>query len=389
MTVRLYALSDAELARRTSVLSQFTASRGAADQGPRPAPWGLNREPFNFRELTEFGWVRKKDLELGEELGQQGAADALAAIVQPRGISTRGGPARCPEQRSFALTIDTSVAIAAVTSPAIPWPFEIVGASLIDSLTTTDTNQWNLFLVDAPITGAITTQPGTPMIEISSVSNGTGTLEDGTINWGVPFRTDVTRHETHSHATALIGASVLDSGKRICFAVKKRLGAARIACSLLVTVRERLCQESAAASATVRVVTTAAPAAGVTPTPTPAAPKPTPARAITTAPAPTARAPTSGHQAHANAYPIDDPFYPAARGVYRWAVPDLPGRTFATESEANVAWAAAQVSALPPAQRAAAIGEVQRRAGELIYGTREIATPINILIPSARHAYRG
>src|SRR3989304_6011524 len=57
----------------------------------RPGPWGLNRKPFNFRQLTQYGWVRD-EIELGEQLGDQGAAfepGAGAPRPTPRASLTR------------------------------------------------------------------------------------------------------------------------------------------------------------------------------------------------------------------------------------------------------------------------------------------------------------
>lgn len=421
MSITPARLSAAELAARITPRAQ----RAALTPFPAPrvhaAPWGLNRVPLDFRQLTTAGWTKR--IELGEQLpayqGQQpgleipaGEAPAARAPSAPRGGAFILGQ---PETRSFSWAIQNSGAVGtinALTTPIIPWPFRIIGCSYEATPSTVPINknsELQFFAVDTDISGTPLSIPGDALMP---------RLGGGIAAFGIrvnSFTNAAASQQAliNNPASAAIGVTVKEPGKRICIALRQS-DALTNSFQGHITVEEW----SGAGLSNINVRESATP---ILRRAAPRAPTVAPARA---APPRPGREPPYGFLAYwqgqaerlsrvlhapgnqqrlddARAYiawlaagPVQDitrtaagaraetAFVGGGQLGTRWTLDEYPGLTFGTAAEASVYAQARAVASLPAKERAAAAEEVRRAAGRLIYGQGELATPLaNLLRP--------
>lgn len=365
------------------------------------APWGLNRVPLDFRKLTELGWVSK--LELGEEPAPLEAPAAPAVPPTPRPPALPRALARecAPETRSFTLwhdTPNTQVGFSHESAGPLPWPFRIVGVSATTDSASFGILHWGLYTNDSLVRGLSSAPQGSPIAQIIQSA-----ADDKTLSHGLQYmhftETGTLRTISHNNpATALIGATVHGIGKYITLIVGTDITAdQRIGVTITV---EEICPYPVEARATaaprppVRVAARAP--AGASPGASAPRPYVIPQGGTTTQTIAAARAAgreivswveakrrglvtEAGHPS-TGAAPIMGGISPEGMIVQRWVLPDQPWRTFATAAEADVAYQASLISALPTTQRAAAAAEARRAAGQLIYGVGEVPTPLPAIL---------
>jgi len=185
------------------------------------APWDLNRKPYDFRELTEFGWLREAELELGEDILPEPDPRAPSA---PR---IGGGLAGTPRTLgwSWALqAIGASGALSAICTEVIPFPFRITGFGMETSDLAVAANhsiELQLVLVDEDISATgLVDVPGEHLIPRLGGSGIAGTA------YGLRFnaRTNAlasTQSNINNAAAMVIGRTCLIPGKRIAIAIKQ------------------------------------------------------------------------------------------------------------------------------------------------------------------------
>lgn len=339
----------------------------------RPAPWALNRVPFDFPELTEFGWLREEEIAAGEQLGEQGVVPtepSLSPSQSQRGRALRGGIA-CPDYTTQVIHVQHDAHPAnswvSATGPSLPAPCRIEQVTLVlTGGANANVMFARLLLVDEGIDGVSTTVNGEDLISASRFTNSAVPGILAAQGFQIPLTT-----QTGGGGLWVmnVGRAVDEPGKRIQLSLLNPLGvAAGSDTSIYVTLLQ------CAPGAAIAPVSATARAVAARPRP---APSPAPA-APALPPAP--RAPAVRGHSSSGAFPVMAGISPAGVTLQRWALPDQPRRTFATLAEAEVAWSAAQLAALPARERFAAATEVRRRAGQLIFGVGELATPTTALL---------
>jgi hypothetical protein len=372
-------VGDAELARRIMPIAQRAALAPFPFPRWRPAPWGLNRRPFDFRELSEFGWVMEQKLEVGEEgLVLGGAPGAPAPGLAPtpaqqqraRGVAVQSG---CQEYKTVVLTINDNTQPAAtwasITSEALPAPCRIEQITLMPlEGVTANFQHARLLLVDQEFFGESAAVQGEDLVSNAQFANN-GTAAAQSDN-GFPLP-NATTGGGGVPMVFHVGRAIYESGKRLQFSIlNTAAGIATNRWQLYATVL--LCIQPVA----VEPISATRVQARAQPRP--------PAPAPIVAPPPPAPRPLDGG---GGAFPVMAMVATTTVGIsqvgQRWSLPEWPGLTFATLAEAQLYQQSRQVSALPPAQRAGAATALRERAGTLIYGGGELATPSAFLLGPA------
>lgn len=363
--------------RRPSVDAQLAALAPFPFPRTRAAPWQLNRAPYDFPELTEFGWLRPRELELGEEL--EGAEPAAGAAASPaaRAAAAARAPAllACPETVTYVGRLFASPQgplQTLVTLGTIPAPCRIIDCVVYQfDAAALDRFEWNLLVLDTPITATVARGTGEKLMQPSFTP--LATLDFG--GYGMPCFNNAlaTGDRAPIHAGPI--GRLLTQGGYLAFGVSE-VDPAGTGGSVACLVTLELCGSTAArAVPTARQVQSQVTARAAAAPRAPVAP-----RAPAAPPSPPA---PRGHTS-SGAFPVMAGVGAEGIVVQRWALPDQPGRTFATLAEAEVAWRVAQIAALPTAQRPAAQREAAIAASHLRYGTAEIATPaVTLLAPRA------
>lgn len=238
------------------------------------APWDLNRNPNTFAGVTRSTW--RPDMELPQDV------QALAGDLGPGPARTttgaRAGAARgCLETLSFAYAIQTASGgfptMDAVSTTAIPWPFQIVGFSVnIDPLGGTSTDAiLQLFLTDSEYTTIRFDSPETRLIQ--PITNLGPSLGDIGLRISA---NDLSVQQQHATIAAqVVGNTVFDPGKRITLAALLANGGVTVVTGHLTVQR---CDAAVQFSVETLRVTSRAPARPPAPA-APGAPAPAPAAA--------------------------------------------------------------------------------------------------------------
>jgi len=181
------------------------------------APWQLNRSPLTFSALTRQQW--RPDMELPEDVqalaGELGPAPSSASAR-----ATSRAAQGCQETLTWAFNMNTPSGgfptLDAVSTPPIPWPFQIVGFSIhaapLGGAATTLMLQ--LFLTDIEYTTIQFDSPETRLIQ--TLDNTGAPLNQ--IGLQIPLNDLSAQQQQLALATQIIGSNVYDAGKRITIA---------------------------------------------------------------------------------------------------------------------------------------------------------------------------
>jgi len=388
----------------------------------RADAWMFNRRPFSHDTPIAAGG-RLGKIYLGEtpeepEPGVIPGAPTTAPIARtttttPRTTTTtprettpslRAVPSGdTPQQLSYSLSLNhvtgSTEKYAAVSTPALPWPCRIVGATL--TRWGADASQvmgWNVCATSVPYDGYLVTPPPGRLIEPRNNIIESGQPSASLSTWG-PITSDAAAGGVLTSTTHLLGATVGAAGQYLVFVLYHPTSDIPIGGQLTLTVQELTGAASGLARVTPPMVTPRVPA------PVPLAPRVTiaPPEPIPTTPAPVVLgiAPTTSPLQPATT-PARRPVTPApqaqfaaqagtifpARTYYRmgvgqitvWGVTTMPGREFASQEEAAIALQVQQAQLLTGAARAAAMQQAAINASALQPGTGVTPTPASVLL---------
>jgi hypothetical protein len=236
---RVEALARSRLARTAQVAAagvHHAVAGQAADRLERRT-WPLDREPYHHARAQGGPRRTIERAALGElvdNLGELAIAPSREHVLDIPTLTTA-----LPEQRTYTLTVDQNAAGAiGISTPPIPWPFEITGCVLTSHGTVNNCKQWNLYITDAAYNGAVDRSIGTPLIEVAAAIDGLGFLEDGTVRWGAPIRGLDAATKAVEYGGAAVGAQCRTAGKRLTFTVHRDNAVERNATNCTITVRE-------------------------------------------------------------------------------------------------------------------------------------------------------
>jgi len=271
----VYTLSAAELARRLVPRYQRAALAPFPSPREHPAPWGLNRIPGNFRDLTEEGWTELKLRDTSDKPPPAAREPATPAAPRAPAAPARG-TVFCPRQMGFVLTHDSAAHVAgihAARGPTIPWPFRITGCVSMISPLTTNVSSWGLRVIHPGMAAPVgQVNIGETLFEERHPGSADGLLANGQIYLDFSASGSVTAVQTQSLGTALVGREINDGNRQILFVVGTGAGAT-VRARVAITIEEICVQPIEARPQSTPV---SRPAAAPSPAPRPAAAPPRP-----------------------------------------------------------------------------------------------------------------
>jgi hypothetical protein len=223
MSICIYPVNPEQLRARIAPAVQRQPLAPFPDRLRGPGYWQLNRDPMRFRQLTEEGWTRR--LELGEDLGEQpGTEGAQAGAPSTAPRASTAARAGAPETLGWTWHVAGLTAspqeIPCASTPAIPWPFRVVGFDLHEGINVVDdTYVWNIFAASQPYTDTIPAYgAGSPLLTLIE----SGAANDVDFSWGglFTYAAGIQSIPQKSIASAVLGRTVQQAGQYLVIAIR-------------------------------------------------------------------------------------------------------------------------------------------------------------------------
>jgi hypothetical protein len=209
---------------------QLHVSQGAGRHS-RAAPWALDRVQYHH---VLPPWGHPINLKLPKDAPEPSLTETPAP--RPRAAAAA---AAAPEQMAWAWVIDRAgdpLNAQCVSTPAIPWPFRVVGFHGEPGLPTAVRAQLNIFVTDeefTTLTVPVNQEALTPLI--SSLDGGVLTKAEGWQSLAGLQAVGSPQPRYYDLATATVGRTIGQANKRLTIAIYQT-SAAQISWSGTITV---------------------------------------------------------------------------------------------------------------------------------------------------------